>query len=76
MSSGTPRSAIEQAPAVALPDAITAATALWLTATTALALIAFYFVGFDQGAVSVFGADTHVHEFLHDARHVLGFPCH
>jgi hypothetical protein len=33
-------------------------------------------VGFDQGAVSVFGADTHVHEFLHDARHLLGFPCH
>jgi hypothetical protein len=41
-----------------------------------LALIAYYFVGFDQGAVSVFGADTHVHEFLHDARHLLGFPCH
>jgi cobalt transporter subunit CbtB len=26
--------------------------------------------------VSVFGSDMHVHEFTHDARHLLGFPCH
>jgi cobalt transporter subunit CbtB len=24
----------------------------------------------------VFGGDMHVHEFTHDARHLLGFPCH
>ena len=47
-----------------------------LTAITMLALIAYYFLGFDQGAVSVFGSDTHIHEFLHDGRHLLGFPCH
>lgn len=47
-----------------------------LTAITMLALIAYYFLGYDQGAVSVFGSDTHLHEFLHDARHLLGFPCH
>ena len=52
------------------------ATAARLTVITMLALIAYYFVGYDQGAVSVFGNDTHVHEFLHDARHLLGFPCH
>ena len=51
-------------------------TALWLTGATVLALIAYYFLGYDQGAVSVFGSDTHVHEFVHDARHLLGFPCH
>ncbi|BBY48682.1 hypothetical protein MARA_21500 [Mycolicibacterium arabiense] len=56
--------------------AASAAVAGRLAAVTMLALIAYYFVGFDQGAVSVFGADTHVHEFLHDARHLLGFPCH
>jgi len=61
---------------VALPDSATTSTALWLTSTTVLALIAYYFLGYDQGAVSVFGADTHVHEFVHDARHFLGFPCH
>jgi hypothetical protein len=52
------------------------ATPARLTAITLLALIAYYFVGYDQGAVSVFGSDTHIHEFLHDARHLLGFPCH
>lgn len=54
----------------------TLATPTRLTVITMLALIAYYFVGFDQGAVSVFGSDTHIHEFLHDARHLLGFPCH
>ncbi|MET0316437.1 MAG: CbtB-domain containing protein [Rhodococcus fascians] len=57
-------------------DDATVSTALWLTATTVLALIAYYFIGIDQGAVSIFGSDTHVHEFVHDARHLLGFPCH
>jgi cobalt transporter subunit CbtB len=51
-------------------------SALWLSATTLLALLVIYFVGIDQGAVSVFGADMHVHEFTHDARHLLAFPCH
>jgi cobalt transporter subunit CbtB len=30
----------------------------------------------DQGATSVLGDNTYVHEFVHDARHLLGFPCH
>jgi hypothetical protein len=50
--------------------------ALWLSVTAVVALLVLYFVGMDQGATSIFGADTHVHEFLHDARHLLGFPCH
>jgi hypothetical protein len=49
---------------------------LWLVGTTLLALAVYYFIGVDQGATSVFGSDTHVHEFVHDARHFLGFPCH
>ncbi|NJP46445.1 CbtB domain-containing protein [Actinacidiphila epipremni] len=49
---------------------------LWLVGTAVLALIAYYFIGVDQGAVSVFGKDMHIHEFVHDARHFLGFPCH
>jgi hypothetical protein len=56
--------------------AAAAATPARLTAITMLALIVYYFIGYDQGAVSVFGSDTHVHEFVHDARHLLGFPCH
>ncbi|GAA1481788.1 CbtB-domain containing protein [Gordonia sinesedis] len=61
---------------LAVPDLSVASAALWLTLTVALAAIAYYFLGYDQGAVSVFGSDTHVHEFLHDARHYLGFACH
>jgi cobalt transporter subunit CbtB len=50
--------------------------ALWLSLTAFLALLVLYFVGLDQGATSVFGNNTYVHEFAHDARHLLGFPCH
>ena len=48
----------------------------WLTLTAFLALLVLYFVGMDQGATSVFGNNTVIHEFVHDARHLLGFPCH
>ena len=57
-------------------DLSAASAALWLTATVSLALLALYFIGIDQGAVSLFGSDSQVHEFVHDARHLLGFPCH
>ncbi|BBY84072.1 CbtB-domain containing protein [Mycolicibacterium pulveris] len=50
--------------------------ALWLAGTAFMALTVLYFVGLDQGATSVFGTSTVVHEFVHDARHLLGFPCH
>jgi hypothetical protein len=51
-------------------------TALLLTAVSLLALAVYYFVGVDQGALSVFGNNTVLHEFMHDGRHFLGFPCH
>jgi hypothetical protein len=57
-------------------DLSAAKSIVWLTSTAFLALLVLYFVGLDQGATSVFGDDMHVHEFLHDARHLLGFPCH
>jgi Probable cobalt transporter subunit (CbtB) len=38
-------------------------------------LIAIYFVGAEQGATSLIRG-MYVHEFLHDGRHLLGFPCH
>lgn len=66
----------QQSRALALPTASAASAALWLTAVFSVAALAYYFLGYDQGAVSVFGSDTHVHEFVHDARHFLGFPCH
>ncbi|WP_433065114.1 CbtB domain-containing protein [Dactylosporangium sp. CS-033363] len=63
--------------AVATPVVIPLSRSLvWLVGTAALAALLYYFIGIDQGAVSVFGSDTHVHEFVHDGRHFLGFPCH
>ncbi|OAN42441.1 CbtB domain-containing protein [Mycolicibacterium iranicum] len=50
--------------------------ALWLSLTAFFALAVLYFIGMDQGATSVFGSNTYIHEFVHDARHLLGFPCH
>ena len=43
--------------------------------TALLAIILLYFVGAEAGATSVFPGMT-LHEFVHDARHLLGFPCH
>ena len=40
-----------------------------------LSLLVMYFVGTEQGAVALFDGAT-VHELVHDARHLLGFPCH
>jgi hypothetical protein len=40
-----------------------------------LMMLLIYFVGAEEGAASVIGG-TSVHEWLHDARHLLGFPCH
>lgn len=51
-------------------------SSLILIGVFALCILAYYFVGVDQGAVSVFGSDTHIHEYVHDARHFAGFPCH
>jgi hypothetical protein len=49
---------------------------LWLGGTVLLAMALYYFIGIDQGATSVFGDNMYIHEFVHDARHFLGFPCH
>ena len=48
----------------------------WLVGAALFALTLYYFIGIDQGALSVTGKNMYVHEFVHDARHFLGFPCH
>jgi hypothetical protein len=40
-----------------------------------IATIFLYFVSTEQGAMSLFDG-MYVHEFVHDGRHLLGFPCH
>ncbi|HZT86536.1 MAG TPA: CbtB-domain containing protein [Stellaceae bacterium] len=40
-----------------------------------IAALLIYFVGAEQGATSLFSGHF-IHEFVHDGRHLLGFPCH
>jgi hypothetical protein len=47
----------------------------WLVFGGLLMLLGLYFVGAEQGATSIFFG-MYVHEFTHDGRHLLGFPCH
>ena len=65
-------------PRVAALPVVTSGTKalLWLTGAMIVGLVIYYFVGIGQGAYSVFGSDMHIHEFVRDARHFLGFPCH
>lgn len=69
----SPEARKSHAPAV---DLSATKAVLWLSLTAFLALVVLYFVGVDQGATSVFGDNMYIHEFVHDARHLLGFPCH
>jgi hypothetical protein len=47
----------------------------WAVFGGLMLLLALYFVGAEQGATSLIPG-MYVHEFLHDGRHLLGFPCH
>jgi hypothetical protein len=47
----------------------------WTLLGGLLLLIAIYFVGAEEGATALVSG-SHIHEFVHDARHLLGFPCH
>jgi cobalt transporter subunit CbtB len=64
---------IPQTRPVAIP---VAETLPWLIGAVVIGLLLYYFIGIDEGAPSVFGNSMVVHEFVHDARHFLSFPCH
>ena len=59
------------------PDALSKGrVALILSITVFLGLAVYYFVGVDEGMTSLFGKTMVIHEWVHDSRHFLGFPCH
>jgi hypothetical protein len=47
----------------------------WAILGGLLLMLAIYFVGAEEGATSLIRG-MYVHEFVHDGRHLLGFPCH
>lgn len=70
MSLSTPASPAIEAPSIPLGS-----LAPWLLFFGLVAVLALFFVSADQGAVSI-PAGTAIHEWVHDGRHLLGFPCH
>lgn len=59
------------------PVAIPVSTTLpWLIGVLLFGLLVYYVVGINAGLGTLLGNTTTMHEFLHDARHFLGFPCH
>lgn len=63
-------------PALAPPEAIPLGDVLpWAVFAGLMLMLAVYFVGTEQGAMAMFSG-AYVHEFVHDGRHLLGFPCH
>ncbi|HWI42040.1 MAG TPA: CbtB-domain containing protein [Nocardioides sp.] len=63
------------APVVEVPSIPFAQLAPWALFFGLLGSLVLFFVGADQGAVSLI-AGNGVHEWVHDARHLLGYPCH
>jgi Probable cobalt transporter subunit (CbtB) len=61
--------------AAAAPPFTFAQVLPWLIFAATLFLVAWYFVSAEQGAASLFSGSG-VHEWVHDGRHLLGFPCH
>jgi hypothetical protein len=47
----------------------------WALFGLLLAFGLLYLVGAEQGVVSIVGGSW-VHEFVHDGRHLMSFPCH
>lgn len=62
-------------PTVEIPAVPLLQLGTWVVFFGLLAMLAIFFVSADQGAISL-PAGNAVHEWVHDARHLLGYPCH
>lgn len=60
---------------VALPTISPGELAPWAFFFGLIAVLVLFFVSADQGAISI-PAGNAIHEWVHDGRHLLGFPCH
>lgn len=74
MAESTARPAHRPAPA-ALPVIPIRELLPWVLFAGAVLFVLYYLVGVEQGATSVLSG-TWLHEFVHDGRHLLAFPCH
>ena len=68
-------SAAPATPQVEVPSIPLAEIAPWALFFGLLSVLVLFFISADQGAISI-PAGTAIHEWVHDGRHLLGFPCH
>ena len=68
-------SAAPVTPQVEGPSIPLAEIAPWALLFGLLSVLVLFFISADQGAVSI-PSGTAIHEWVHDGRHLLGFPCH
>lgn len=72
---GTASTSSPFAPAYPVPAIPVRELLPWVIFAGLILLLAIYFVGAEEGATSLISG-MYVHEFVHDGRHLLGFPCH
>jgi hypothetical protein len=60
---------------VAIPTIPVREIAPWALFFGLVALVVLFFVSANQGALSIPSGNA-IHEWVHDGRHLLGFPCH
>lgn len=60
---------------ITVPRLSVSAVLPWLIFAGLLFAVALYFISAEQGATALFGGNA-IHEWTHDGRHLLGFPCH
>jgi hypothetical protein len=63
------------APSIEIPSIPVAQLAPWALFFGLLGVLVIFFISADQGAASL-PSGTAIHEWVHDGRHLLGYPCH
>ena len=65
-----PLSGATEIPAIPFRDLLP-----WLLMAGLVAMLTIFFISADQGAISLPSGNA-IHEWVHDSRHLLGYPCH
>ena len=68
-------SAAPASPTVEVPSIPIREVAPWALFFGLLGLLILFFISADQGAISIPSGNA-IHEWVHDGRHLLGYPCH
>jgi len=75
MAIAVPAAPTAEIPTLDIPKIALRELLPWLLMFSLLALITIFFVSADQGAISIPSGNA-IHEWVHDGRHLMGYPCH